>query len=207
MAKETQQFERDEFDELAEGPGPVGVHRAPRPWWRKVLTPILAFLIAGAVAYGIAMVLWNLGQGGDDEPTATVTPSASASAEPSQTPSTAPEPSTTPSPTPTPTETEEPEPEPDIRYDAQIHVRNGAGIQGMAGEQQAELEAAGYTNLAANNIDISLIPGGVNTVVYSDDAFADTAQDVADTLDITAVQGGGTPGGAEIEVLLASDPN
>lgn len=203
-------FEPDEFDHLAQSSGPVGVHRAPRPWWSKVLPPLIAFVIAGLVAYGIAMILWNLGQGGDDEaePSVTVTASADPSAEPTTSPSSDPStsPSDEPSSSPTPTPTESPEPEPVIEYGAQVHVRNGAGIQGLAGEQQAELEAVGYTNLAANNISSSLIPNGVNTVVYGDDALADTAQDIADTLGIDAVQGGGTPGGAEIEVLLASNP-
>ncbi len=202
-------YEPDEFDELAAQTGPVGVHRAPRPWWSKVLPPLFAFLIAGAVAYLIAFLLWNSGSGDDDaSPTATVTasPEPSESVSPSATPSVTPSESASPPPSPSPTPTETEEPEPVILYDAQVHVRNGSGIQGLAGGEAAELEAAGYTNLAANNISSTLIPGGVNTVTYSDDSFADTAQDVADVLGIDAVEGGGTPGGAEIEVLLASDP-
>ena len=116
-----------------------------------------------------------------------------------------PEPEVTePEPQPAPTETAEPEPV--ILYDAQIHVRNGAGVQGLAGEQQAVLEEAGYSNLDANNISSSLIPNGTNVVTYSEDRLADTAQAVADALGIDAVDGSGTPGGAEIEILLARNP-
>lgn len=210
MAKDSQTYEPDEFDEIAAQTGPVGVHRAPRSWWSKVLPPLLAFLIAGGIAYLLAFLLWNSGGSDDAEPTTTVTASPAPSASPSTTPSASPSPtpseSAEPSPTPTPTPTETEEPEPVIVYDAQVHVRNGSGIQGLAGGQAAELEAAGYTNLAANNIASNLIPNGVNTVTYSDESLADTAQDIADILGIDAVDGSGTPGGAEIEVLLASDP-
>ena len=200
------QHERDEFDEIAAQGGPIGVHRAPRPWWRRLLPPLIAFLIAGAVAFGIATLLWNRDVGGDEPeatPTITITPSPTESAEPTA----APEPSETATEEPSPEPTETVEPEPVIIYDAQVHVRNGAGIQGLAGEQQGELTDAGYTNTEANNISSSLIPDGENAVVYGEERLADTAQDVADILGIDAVLEEDTPGGAEIEVLLASDPD
>lgn len=194
-------YERDEFDEIASEGGPVGVHRAPRSWWSRVLPPVLAFIIAGALAFGIAVFLWNRdvvsAPAPSVSPTLTVTPSA----EPTVSPS--PEPPS-PEPSPSPTETEEPEPV--IVYEAEVHVRNGAAIAGLAGTQQELLGEAGYTDVVANNISSELIPGGVNTVVYDGEELADTAQDIADTLGIEAVAGGGTPGGAQIEVLLATDP-
>ncbi|WP_430868386.1 LytR C-terminal domain-containing protein [Demequina aurantiaca] len=198
-------YEPDEFDEIARSGGPVGVHRAPRKWYVRLLPPLLVFIAAGLFAYVIATFLWN--QDSTTDAAATPSPTASISATPSATPSVAPSvtPSPTPSPTPTPTETAEPEPE--IIYDAQVHVRNGSGVAGLAAEQQADLEAAGYTNIEANNISSSLIPDGQNTVTYSEDRLADTAANVAQTLGIEAVQGGSTPGGAEIEVLLASNPD
>ncbi|MFW2512262.1 LytR C-terminal domain-containing protein [Demequina sp. SO4-13] len=205
----SEHYEPDEFDEIAAQGGPVGVHRAPRTWWSRVLPPLLAFVIAGAVAFAIATLLWNRDVVGGAEPTAEPTVTITPSGEPSVTASPVPsattqEPVASPTPTPTPTETEEPEPV--ILYDSQVHVRNGARIQGLAGEQQEALADAGYTNLEANNIDPSLIPDGTNVVTYDGERLADTAQDIADILGIEAVDGGGTPGGAEIEVLLASDP-
>ena len=206
-----QKYEPDEFDQIALEGGPVGVHRAPRPWWTRLLPPLLAFLIAGLVALGIALLLWSQDIVGPDPsptPTVTVTPPAeeTPAPEPTDTPDVeSPEPDVTePEQEPEPTETAEPEPV--ILYDAQIHVRNGASIQGLAGEQQAVLEDAGYSNLEANNISLSLIPDGANVVTYSEERLADTAQDVADALGIDAVDGSGTPGGAEIEVLLAGNP-
>ncbi|MFV0633732.1 LytR C-terminal domain-containing protein [Demequina sp.] len=203
-----QEYPRDEFDEMAAEGGPVGVHRAPRPWWSRILPPLLALIAGGLVALLLAMWLWRDTTPDAPEPTTTPTVTVTPTDEP--TTGTTPEPTTEPSvtaseePTPEPTETVEPEPV--VLYDAQIHVRNGAGIQGIAGEQQAILEDAGYTNLEANNISASLIPGGDNVVMYSEDRLADTAQDVADQLGIDAVEQGDTPGGAEIEVLLASAP-
>lgn len=212
-----QRYEPDEFDSIAAQGGPIGVHRAPRPWWARLLPPLLAFVIAGLVALGLVIILWNQDIVGPNvAPTPTVTVTSDASPSPSPEPTvtapgpavnepTSPEPDESASePDPTPTQTEEPEPV--VLTDAQIHVRNGANIQGLAGEQQEVLESAGYTNIEANNIRSSQIPGGVNVVTYSDARLADTAQAVADALGIEAVDGGGTPGGAEIEVLLAQRP-
>lgn len=196
-------YEPDEFDVIARSGGPVGVHRAPRKWYVRLLPVLFAFLAAALVAYVIATFLWNQ----DNAPAPAVSPSPSVSATESVSPSVAPSvtPSVTPSRSaePTPTETAEPV----IVSDAQIHVRNASGIAGLAGLQKKDLEAAGYTNIEANNIKASLIPDGVNTVTYTEDRLADTAADVAKTLGIDAVKGGDTPGGAEIEVLLASDPS
>lgn len=209
-----QDYEPDEFDEIASQGGPVGVHRAPRPWWTRLLPPLIAAVLAGLVALVIVVVLWNqdiVGPDANATPTVTVTPEPEPTPEPTVS-ATSVEPELSPSPEPElseeepePTQTEEPEPV--IIQDAQIHVRNGANIQGLAAEQQAVLEAAGYTNLEANNISSSLIPGGANVVTYSDERLADTARDVAEALGIDAVDGSGTPGGAEIEVLLASNPD
>lgn len=213
-----QDYEPDEFDQIASEGGPVGVHRAPRPWWTRLLPPVLAFLIAGLLALGIAMLLWNqdiVGPDANHTPTVTVTPPAEQTPEPEATdtpvtespePEATAEPEDSPEPEPEPEPTETAEPEPEILRDAQVHVRNGASIQGLAGAQQELLETAGYTNIEANNIDASLIPGGTNVVAYTDERLADTAQDIADALGIDAVEGGTTPGGAEIEVLLATDP-
>ena len=203
-----QQYEPDEFDQIAQEGGPIGVHRAPRPWWSRLLPPLLAFLIAGLITLAIAVVLWNRDiVSPEPAPTPTVT------VPPIEEPATTPEPTDpeeaieTPAPEdpePEPTATEEPEPE--ILYDVQIHVRNGASIQGLAGSQQEILEEAGYTNIEANNISVERIPDGENVVAYLDERLADTVQDIADTLGIEAIYTNGTPGGAEIEVLLATDP-
>ncbi|WP_061962916.1 LytR C-terminal domain-containing protein [Demequina aurantiaca] len=200
-------YEPDEFDKIAQAGGPVGVHRAPRKWYVRLLPALVVFIVAGLIAYLFATFLWN--QDNNPQSGASASPSVTAteSVAPSPTASSSPEPSVTPSETTEPSPSETAEPEPVIIYNAQIHVRNGSGISGLAGKQEQKLEAADYTEVAANNINASLIPDGTNTVTYTEDRLKDTAEDVATTLGIDAVQGGGTPGGAEIEVLLASDPD
>ena len=149
-----QRYEPDEFDQIALEGGPVGVHRAPRPWWTRLLPPLIAFLIAGLITFGILVLLWNqdiVGPDEDSTPTVTITPAPEdTTPEPTETAdegeSPAPEP-TDPEPEPEPEPTETEEPEPVILHDAQVHVRNGAGVQGLAGVQQETLEAAGYTNI------------------------------------------------------------
>lgn len=200
-------YEPDEFDVIARSGGPVGVHRAPRKWYVRLLPPLIVFIAAGLLAFAIATYLWH-----PNDPDPVVTPPPSVTATPSTNPSTSP--STTASPTPSviPSESAEPEitetadPEPVIIEDAQIHVRNAAGIAGLAGAQQERLADAGFTNIEANNVSESLIPDGKNTVMYTEDRLADTAAEVAATLGIDVVTVGDTPGGAEIEVLLATDP-
>jgi len=193
------EYEPDEFDAIAQSGGPVGVHRAPRKWWARVLPLLIVFILAGLLAYALATVLWNGDNGSKAGTVSSPSPSVSATV------------SATPSPTASPPASAEPsvapEPEPIVIYDAQVHIRNGSGVSGLAAIQQQALEDADYTNVEANNISSSLIPDGANTVTYTEDRLADTAEDIAATLGIDVVQGGDTPGGAEIEVLIASDPD
>lgn len=202
---ESNGYEQDEFD--AASAGPVGVHRAPRNPWAKVWPPLLAFVLVGLLTFGAVFLFWNRDALSDwfggSEPAASPTPSVTATAEASPTPSVTP--SATPSPTPTPSETAEPEPV--IDYDAAIAVRNGAGITGLAGQNQTILTDAGFTDVDANDLPTGDRPGA-NTVQYTADDLADTAALVAETLGIDAVeQVGSTPGGTSIEVLLVTDPS
>jgi hypothetical protein len=187
------QYPPDEFDEIARRGGPVGVHRAPRPWWTKLLAPVLVFLIAGAAAYLVATYLWNRDITAPDEPTPTITESVDATVTPSATPS------TTPSSTPSPSETA------DIRYGAKVAVMNGAGISGLAGANKAKLEAAGFTNVTAGNL--SSDKPDANVVVYASDEFKDTAEEVARQLGIDEISLDVTQSGAKVEAQLVSDPS
>ncbi|WNM27866.1 LytR C-terminal domain-containing protein [Demequina capsici] len=195
------EYEKDEFDELARQAGPVGVHRAPRAWWTRVLTPLVVFLVAGLAAYGLVVWNWNTDI---SSPEATTSVTASPTAETSSSATATPSATASASPAASPSVTATPEPV--IQYDAGVVVRNGAGIAGIAAAQQTLLEGDGFTNVSANNIKASLIPDGVNVVMYSDEALADTAARVAEVLGIASVQLGTTPGGGAIEVLLATDP-
>lgn len=195
--------ELDEFD--AASAGPVGVHRAPRNPWAKVWPPLLAFVLVGLLTFGAVFLFWNrdalsdLFAGSEPSPSPSVTATVEASPTPSVTPS------STPSPTPTPSETAEPEPV--IDYGAAIAVRNGAGITGLAGENQTLLTDAGFTDVDANDLPTGDRPGA-NTVQYVGEDLADTAALVAETLGISSVElVSATPGGTSIEVLLVTDPS
>ncbi len=198
------QYEEDEFDALAREAGPVGVHRAPRPWVMGLIAPLVVFLLAGLLAFIIVWWNWNQDISSDDDATATATATTSAtpSSSASATPSASAAVSASPSASPSASETAEPV----IEYDTAIAVRNGSGIAGLAGSQQTLLEGDGFTSVEANNINLSLIPDSQNTVVYADEALADTAAEIAEVLGIDSVLQQSTPGGTAIEVLLASDP-
>lgn len=196
------EYPRDEFDQIAESAGPVGVHRAPRPWWILVVTPVVVFIVAGLLAFLIAQLLWNSGDSSGSTPTPSVTASATVSPSPSVSPSASAEP--TESATPEPTETAEPEPEPVVDFGASVAVLNGTGITGLAGGQQTVLEDAGFTDVSAANL--SGDRPDVNTVVYADDAMADTAQAVADALGFDAVVQGTPTGDTDVEVQIVTDP-
>ena len=66
------EYPRDEFDQIAESAGPVGVHRAPRPWWILVVTPIVVFVIAGLLAFLVAQILWDSGRDGANPSTPSI---------------------------------------------------------------------------------------------------------------------------------------
>lgn len=191
----SESFEPDEFDDIAAKGGPVGVHRAPRPWWTRVVVPLLAFLLAGALAYVVASYFWSRdvadsGAGATPSATATATATPSPSASASETAS----PSVTPSPSPTL----------EIDYEAPVGVQNGAGIQGLAAKQQAILLNAGFTKVTATNLTGT--KPTANVVVYAKDDQAATAQAVAKELGISAVEQGSTPAGIEVLVKLVTDP-
>lgn len=196
-------FPIDEFEQLAADRGPVGVHRKRRnPLWRALI-PVFALIIGGAVAFAIATAMWKINGGEGLPPTGEVpTPTITQThiAEPTETP----EPQVTESESPEPEPTFEEPPAPVINFNAAVSVLNGAGIQGLAGRQQSELEAAGFTAVTATNLTGS--KPAVNTVRYGDASQADTAQRIAEVLGITAVEQGTTTGAA-IDVLLVTDPD
>ncbi|WP_062516163.1 LytR C-terminal domain-containing protein [Demequina gelatinilytica] len=196
--------EPDEFDQIAQSGGPVGVHRAPRPWWSVAIVPLVVFVVAGLLAFVVAQLFWNTGvtpsSTVSESPTAEVTTEATTepSAEPTETASE--EPSETPSEEPSETA----EPEPVIDYDASIAVLNGSGITGLAGSQATLLEEAGFATPSADNLS-GEIPTA-NRVVYADEAMADTAAEVASTLGIDTVEQGEPTTEVDIEVQLVSSP-
>jgi hypothetical protein len=191
------EYPPDEFDEIAKRGGPVGVHRAPRPWWARLLGPVVVFLIAGAVAYLVATLLWNQDVGTPDEPTPSISETVSTTVTATPSPSVTPSPSQTPSPTPSETAT--------VQFDAKIAVLNGSGISGLAAKNQKVLEDAGFTDVAADNLSGS--KPSANVVVYTSDELEATAQEVATQLGISEISLDVAQTDAAVEVHLVSDPS
>ncbi len=196
------EYEQDEFDQIAAAGGPVGVHRAPKPWWSIVVTPLVVFVVAGAVAYLVAQILWSSEVNSSADASATPTPSitssveASASAEPSPSASASAEPEVTE----TASETPEPEPEPDLALP--VSVLNGTTTQGYAGAQAQILLDGGYTSVTPANL--SGERPDVNRVVYAAEDQRVTAEDVASRLGIETVEQGTPTADADIEVQLVA---
>jgi len=189
------QYPPDEFDEIAQRGGPVGVHRAPRPWWTRILAPIVIFLIAGGAAFVVAKVLWSQQVDTPDEPTPTIEETISTTV--TSTPDVTVTPSDTPEPTPSETAT--------VEYDAKIAVLNGSGISGLAGKNEKALEEAGFSDVTADNLG-SGKPDS-NLVVYTGDEFKATAEEVAEQLGISDIALDVTHSGADVEVQLVTDPS
>ena len=187
------QYPPDEFDEIAKRGGPVGVHRAPRPWWTKLVAPVLVFLIAGAAAYLVASYLWNREIDTPEDPTPTVSETVETTVTP--TPSSTSSPSVTPSPTPTQT----------VDYNAKVAVLNGAGIPGLAASQQSKLTDAGFGSVTAGNLSGS--KPSANVVVYSDAEFKATATEIAKQLGIDTISLDVPQTAVDIEVHLVTDPS
>jgi hypothetical protein len=192
-------FPADEFDEAAEERGPVGVHRKRKSVLWAIAAPLLIFIAAGALAYGVVVYLWRAqGNEGvppiDDAPRPTIVTTVAATPDATGSPSASASPSVTPSPTPT----VEP-----VQFDASVSVLNGAGIAGLAGTNQTKLESAGFTAATAGNI--SGTKPSENTVRYADAGLESTAAKVAEVLGISNIERGVVSDG-DITVLLVTDP-
>ena len=192
-------FPEDEFDEAAQERGPMGVHRKRKRLLWAIAAPLLIFVAAGALAYGVVVYLWRA-QGNEGIPPLDNVAQSTITATVAQTPDVtfSPTPTPTPSTTPSPTPTVEP-----VQFDASVPVLNGAGIAGIAAENQGKLEAAGFTAVTADNI--SGTKPSENTVRYSDARFESTAAKVAEVLGITNVEFGVVSDG-DVVVLLVTDP-
>jgi len=192
-------FPVDEFDEAAEERGPMGVHRKRKRILWAIAAPLLIFMGAGALAYGVVVYLWRVqGNEGvpplDSGPRATIVTTLAPTTDVSASPTVSATPSTTPSPTPT----VEP-----VQFGASVSVLNGAGIAGLAGANQTKLEAAGFTAASAGNITGTKPPE--NTVRYADAGLESTAAKVAEVLGITNIERGVVSDG-DVNVLLVTDP-
>lgn len=212
-------YPKDAYDDPPQGP--VGVHRGARPWGVR-LTPfaivIIAAVAAGVLFWGIfsgeaanllrgrvsssasssAQVAQTTAAAGNGESAASSDESSSASSEPASSSESA-SPSEPASPSessqaPTPEESQQ------VNKAAAISVVNGTAQDGYASTEAQKLVAEGYTNATPMNPGDMALPGQ-SVVWYQNDADLATAQAVANTLGISAVEQ--APGiGAPVVVVL-----
>lgn len=195
MTDDQYPYPEDEFDELGRERTPQSVHRAPRPIW-QVWGPLVAVVIlCPLLAIGIVRLATS---GGPDSGDNTPPPAATATAEPTQpdegegaggegTEGAEPGEGEEQPVEPTEPEVEEPaEPEaPAVDQSIAVSVLNGAGVQGLAGSVQQQLNEGGWTDVTAGNYR-SAQPT-VNTVYYRAPELKDAADLIATQLGIENV--------------------
>lgn len=207
------EYPEDEFDRLAAERETHGAHRRPgrRHAWLIALVAVVILAPLLGIVFGetyssrneatpAAEATQTPTEGAEE----TSSPSADASedapadgAESQATPSES-EPAETDDPSEEET-TEEPEA---VAYDSQVLLLNGRGQAGFAAENQAVLEAANYTNVAAADY-----AGGSNpaqtTVYYANADLAATASDIAAQLGaVDQVESAQAVAGNDIVVVL-----
>lgn len=201
MSRADYPYPDDEFDAAAGGDVPRGVHREPRTGWSRWWPFVLVIVLAPLLAFALVTLYTHQGGGGgdtsddggqsvQDTPTATATSTAKASEPAGNTTQSTPPKATTPAAT--------------VNLDAPVSVLNGAKIQGLAGRQATKLKDAGFTKVTTGNATGTL-PSS-STVYYATDDLKATAQKVADTLGIDAVEQDAAKAGSSVTVVLTSDP-
>lgn len=200
MSRADYPYPDDEFDAAAGGDVPRGVHREPRTGWSRWWPFVLVIVLAPLLAFALVTLYTHQGGGGDtsddggqsveDTPTGTTTSTAKAS-----------EPGTTKTESAPPQATT---PAASVNLDAPVSILNGAKIQGLAGRQATKLKDAGFTKVTTGN-STGTLPAS-STVYYATEDLQATAQKVADTLGIDAVEQDAGKAGASVTVVLTSDP-
>ena len=196
------QFPDDEFDAAdADGPAPVGVHRAQVPAWRSWI-PLLVVLIVvplvawGAVAllkHGAAQTSGGSGNGstGTRAAPAPDTPAASEGGS-----------------TPGGDDTPEPDSSGSADLTAGITVHNGTDVTGLAGRTGGKLENAGFTSVVVADGVYTETDPATTTIFYAAPEDAATAKAVADALGVSNVVESAEATGSDsgpITVILRDD--
>ena len=174
MARDTMTYESYEPDSFDNPPkGPVGVHRGARSVMAR-LCPFIVVILVAALC-GVGAWAWISGEyknvvGGSSQTATTSKSDSSSKAETKN--------STKDDSSSTSTAT--------VNKATQVRVVNATGIQGYAGQQADVLQTAGYTSVEATNPSGTLPASSV--VWYQNETDKATAEDVATTLGISAVE-------------------
>lgn len=198
------EYPEDEFDVAGRDRGPDGVHREPRSLLRALAPFLIVIVVAPLLAWGLVSLL----SGGDgeqqaqDPPTEEVTETTPPAQEPTEEDETTEESTTEESTTEESTEDEglgE-----DVVLTTSISVLNGAGVAGIAAEQAAVLDDAGFTSVGA--ADYTAGAPDVTTLYYRNADLAPTAEAIGELLGIdNLVELAGATQNVEVAIVLRSD--
>lgn len=198
-------YQQDVFDNPPKGP--VGVHRGSRSLWAKIAPFIIVLVVAALCGFGAWAGITGeyknlLGLTSSQSTTADTSATKADTAAKSDTKSDSSDSASTDSSssdssstdnanndsanTSTQDEQQQPDPASTVNKDTQVRVVNATGIGGYAGQKADNLKTAGYTSVEATNPTGSVPPYTV--VWYSNETDKATAEDVASTLGITAVE-------------------
>lgn len=202
--KDRPSYAADEFDAVARGVVPQGVHRAPPSKLRRVLPFLLVLLVFPALAYGAVTLLsdldspvLDLGREGVGEDAGGAAPGAEDPAGgPLATPAEPAEPAAAPT-----TPAESPTEAPDL--DRAVQVLNATRTVGLAAGAAERVEGAGFTEVRTGNWRGGEVTGSV--VRYPGPQDLATAQAVADRLGIGTVTEVEGDASEPIVVVLAGD--
>lgn len=174
------QFPDDEFDAAdADGPAPVGVHRAQVPAWRSWIPLLVVLIVVPLVAWGaVALLKHGAAQssGGSASGSANAAPATSeAAADAGGSPSTGGD------------GTPEPTSSGNADLTTGVTVHNGTDITGLAGRTGGRLENAGFTSVVVADGVYTEYDPATTTVFYAASENAATAKAVADALGVSNV--------------------
>ena len=198
MSKASYSYPPDEFDASPDPDSPRGVHRAPRSAWSRWWPFLAVIVIVPLVAWGAVTYLAGKGKLSDipgvaSTSTAQETTQPTDAAQPTgSTPATTPAaPSTTAAPA--------------ADLSTPVSVLNGSKIAGLAKKVGDQLTAAGFTKVTTGNATTTTPTA--STVFYGSPSLKATADLVAKTIKVSAVQQSATEAPSGITVVLRSDPS
>ena len=175
------QYPDDEFDAAdADGPVPVGVHRAQVPAWRSWIPLLAVLIIVPLVAWGAVALLRH---GGAPSSTATSSESGAPDA-----PAASPRPADTgdaPAPDASGTPGQQSSDNADLTTGITVH--NGTAVSGLAGRTRSKLGNDGFTSVNVADGVYGATDPATTTVFYAAPENASTARAVADSLGVTNV--------------------
>ena len=196
------QFPDDEFDAAdADGPAPVGVHRAQVPAWRSWIPLLVVLIVVPLVAWGaVALLKHGAAQtsgGGSASGSANAAPATSeAAADAGGSPSTGGD------------GTPEPTSSGNADLTTGVTVHNGTDITGLAGRTGGRLENAGFTSVVVADGVYTETDPATTTIFYAAPEDAATAKAVADALGVSNVVESAEATGSDsgpITVILRDD--